>query len=358
MRQVHRAGEKLFVDYAGQTLAVIDPTSGEIHRAQVFVAVLGASNYTYAEATWTQTAADWLGAHCRALAYFGGCPEIVVPDNARALIADPDRYEPSLGRAYQEWAEHKVNRHGHHYTYYHCSKRRIGPRCIEPSIELDALEVQIRDFLKELYVPPNVQRVAKAQLEENTQQVEAQQQARIQSIERAIRETDAQLSELTGLRLRNLLTDEDFLARRKVLQQDQLRLAQQRQLAASDANRFEPLKDVLFFSTRAVEWFQHGDLQTKKLIVETVGSNLKLTNKILSIEARKVFVRRPKDGDFSIVLAFINDIHTALVENLQEAALITHNIRMLHERCEPKNTAATQSTDSSETSGSGLMSIV
>ena len=106
MRQVHRAGEKLFVDYAGQTVAVIDPASGEIRRAQVFVAVLGASNYTYAEATWTQTAADWLGAHCRALAYFGGRPEIVVPDNARALIADPDRYEPSLGRAYQEWAEH------------------------------------------------------------------------------------------------------------------------------------------------------------------------------------------------------------------------------------------------------------
>ena len=106
VRQVHRAGEKLFVDYAGQTLVVIDPASGEIRRAQVFVAVLGASNYTYAEATWTQTAADWLGAHCRALAYFGGCPEIVVPDNARALIADPDRYEPSLGRAYQEWAEH------------------------------------------------------------------------------------------------------------------------------------------------------------------------------------------------------------------------------------------------------------
>ena len=107
MRQVHRAGEKLFVDYAGQTLSVIYPASGEIRRAQVFVAVLGASNYTYAEATWTQTAADWLEAHCRALAYFGGCPEIVVPDNARALIADPDRYEPSLGRAYQEWADRK-----------------------------------------------------------------------------------------------------------------------------------------------------------------------------------------------------------------------------------------------------------
>ena len=112
MRQVHRASEKLFVDgprpprYAGQTLVVIDSASDEIRRAQVFVATLGASSYTYAEATWTQTAADWLGTHCRALAYFGGCPEIVVPDNARALIADPDRYEPSLGRAYQEWAEH------------------------------------------------------------------------------------------------------------------------------------------------------------------------------------------------------------------------------------------------------------
>ena len=78
MRQDHRAGEKLFVDYAGQTVPIVDPHSGEIHDAQIFVAVLGTSNYTYAEATWTQGLADWVGSHQRAFAFFGGVPEIVV----------------------------------------------------------------------------------------------------------------------------------------------------------------------------------------------------------------------------------------------------------------------------------------
>ncbi len=81
MRQDHRAGEKLFVDYAGQTVAiVIDADTGEVRDAQVFVAVLGASNYTYAEATWTQGLSDWIGSHIRTFDFLGGVVEIVVPD--------------------------------------------------------------------------------------------------------------------------------------------------------------------------------------------------------------------------------------------------------------------------------------
>ena len=86
MRQDHRFGEKLFIDYAGQTVAVVDRATGEVHQAQIFVAVLGASNYTYAEATWTQGLKDWTGSHQRALHFFGGVPEIVVPDNLRSGI--------------------------------------------------------------------------------------------------------------------------------------------------------------------------------------------------------------------------------------------------------------------------------
>lgn len=106
MRQTHRPGEKLFVDYAGTTLAVIDPASGEIRSVQLFVAVLGASNYTYAEATWSQGLADWLGAHVRALEFFGGCPEIVVPDNLKSGVIKAGFYEPDLNPSYQEWAAH------------------------------------------------------------------------------------------------------------------------------------------------------------------------------------------------------------------------------------------------------------
>lgn len=106
MRQMHRAGEKLFVDYAGQTIPVVDPATGEIRQAQLFVAVLGASNYTFVTATAGQTTADWIDAHVQALRYIGGSPQMIVPDNARALIADPDRYEPGTGRAYAEFAAH------------------------------------------------------------------------------------------------------------------------------------------------------------------------------------------------------------------------------------------------------------
>jgi transposase len=106
MRQVHPGGERLFVDYAGQTVPVVDAASGEIRRAQVFVAVLGASNYTYACATWQQTAADWVGAIIAALAFIGGVPRLLVPDQPRALIANPDAYEPVTARLMQEMGEH------------------------------------------------------------------------------------------------------------------------------------------------------------------------------------------------------------------------------------------------------------
>ena len=106
MRQHHRAGEKLFVDYAGHTAQVIDRATGEIRPAQIFVAVMGASNYTYAEATFSQRLLDWIDAHVRALAFLGAVPEIVVPDNLKSAVHLAHRYEPQLNRTYQEWGEH------------------------------------------------------------------------------------------------------------------------------------------------------------------------------------------------------------------------------------------------------------
>ncbi|MET0986464.1 MAG: IS21 family transposase, partial [Steroidobacteraceae bacterium] len=106
MRFEHRAGEKCFVDYAGHTVGVIDRHTGEIRQAQIFVAVLGCSNYTYAEATFTQSLPDWLGAHVRALEFFGGAPSAIVPDNLRSAVDRAHRYEPDLNRAYAEFAEH------------------------------------------------------------------------------------------------------------------------------------------------------------------------------------------------------------------------------------------------------------
>lgn len=106
LRQVHRAGEKLFVDYAGKTVPIINPQTGKATQAQIFVAVLGASNYTYAEATWKQDLASWIGSHVRALEYLGGVPEIIVPDNTRTGIYNPCRYEPDINKTYLEMAHH------------------------------------------------------------------------------------------------------------------------------------------------------------------------------------------------------------------------------------------------------------
>ena len=103
---MHRAGEKLFVDYAGMRATVIDPATGAVREAQVFVAVLGASNYTYAEATWTQGLEDWICAHVRCFTYLGGVPEMVVPDNLRAGVARAHRYEPDINPTYQDLATH------------------------------------------------------------------------------------------------------------------------------------------------------------------------------------------------------------------------------------------------------------
>ncbi len=106
LRQDYKAGEMLFVDYAGQTVAVIDPQSGEVLEAQIFVAVLGASNYTFAEATWSQDLEDWIGSHVRTFEAIGGVSEIVVPDNLKSGVTSPCRYEPDVNRTYEELAGH------------------------------------------------------------------------------------------------------------------------------------------------------------------------------------------------------------------------------------------------------------
>lgn len=106
MRQVHRAGDKLFIDYSGQTVAIIEAATGEVHRAQIFVAVLGASSYTYAEATMTQQLSDWIASHVRCLAFLGAVPALLVPDNLRSAIKDACRYEPQGTSTYEDLARH------------------------------------------------------------------------------------------------------------------------------------------------------------------------------------------------------------------------------------------------------------
>ena len=106
MRQTHPAGERLFVDYAGSTVDVIDAITGEVRAAHIFVAALGASNLTYAEARWSEAQADWLGCHVNAFDFLGGVPRQLVCDNLKAGVTASCRYEPGINRSYHDLAAH------------------------------------------------------------------------------------------------------------------------------------------------------------------------------------------------------------------------------------------------------------
>ena len=106
MRQHHIAGDKVFVDYSGKTVPIVDRTTGEVRPAQLFIGVLGASSYTFADVSWTQTLPDWIAAHVRMFAFFQGCPRLVVPDNLKSGVHKPSFYDPELNRTYARMAAH------------------------------------------------------------------------------------------------------------------------------------------------------------------------------------------------------------------------------------------------------------
>ena len=133
MRQIHIGGDKLFVDYAGSSVPIVDAATGEICQAQIFVATLGASGYSFACATPRQTTADWIGAQVLALEFIGGAPKLIVPDQARALIKSPDNYDPEPNPTYAEFAKH-----------YKCAvlPARIRRPRDKPKVEASVLLVQ------------------------------------------------------------------------------------------------------------------------------------------------------------------------------------------------------------------------
>jgi len=106
MRQTHMGGEKVFVDFAGDTIDIFDPITGEVRAMKLFVAAMGASNYTYAEACPSENLSDWIGVHASLFRYLGGVPKFVVCDNLKAAVTNPDRYDPGINRTYAEMAGH------------------------------------------------------------------------------------------------------------------------------------------------------------------------------------------------------------------------------------------------------------
>jgi len=166
MRQDHKAGDKTFVDYSGKKPRFIDPSSGEMIEVELFVSVLGASSYTYVEATRTQRIEDWLGSHVRMAEYFGGVTTMYVPDQLRSAIKSPCRYEPVVTRSYAQWAKHygtavvparpaKPRDKAKVEVAVQVAQRWILARLRnETFFSLEALNARIRELLEELNARP------------------------------------------------------------------------------------------------------------------------------------------------------------------------------------------------------------
>jgi site-specific DNA recombinase len=248
-------------------------------------------------------------------------------------------------------AEHKINRYGYRYLYYHCSRPRLGEKCTEPSVEVRSLESQIAIFLRKACVREGFEEWLFEQLVFESEAMSDEHQTRKRSLEKTLKEVENQLNELTGLRLRNLLTDDEFVARRQQLQQEQLKL--QRRIAEADMSHdpFEPFREVVSFSNRAPDWFLRGDDNAKRLILETVGSNLSLKDKILNIQAKKPFATLSKTTAIPHHLGVVDDVRTfhtkydkvrrvayQIARSLdnEEGKMILANIKLLRQGFEPE----------------------
>ena len=166
MRQDHKAGEKMFVDFSGKRPCVVDRATGELTPVELFVAVLGASSYTYAEATRTQQLPDWIAAHSRAMEYFGGGVEVWVPDRLKSAVSGKDRYDPTIQRTYRDQAEHygAVVIPARRYRPKDKAKVEVGVQVVQRWIlarlrnevffSLEALNERIAELLEDLNARP------------------------------------------------------------------------------------------------------------------------------------------------------------------------------------------------------------
>lgn len=237
-------------------------------------------------------------------------------------------------------AEHKMNRFGSQYVYYHCSKSSLGPRCPEPSIEVRDIEAQITAFLRSLTVPPAIEAWIYEELQRASLSEEEVEHARRKSLGRLMREIGSQIEELTGLRLRGLVDDEEFLDRRSRLQQEKLRLQEQLTVDNRADALFEPYSQVISFSNIAADWFVAGDADTKRTIFEIVCSNPILSGKILSVKATKPFSTAAYFPSCPSQLGVLEEVRTQTPQ--QEWDRIVANIRKIRAVFEPEQLAKEQ----------------
>lgn len=206
-------------------------------------------------------------------------------------------------------AENKTNRFGTEYVYYHCTRRRRDYECSQPVIEVRDLNAQMLAFLESLYLAPQIEQWVLTRLERAAQDSGRTGEAAQRNAAESLRAVERQLRNLTDLRLRDMVTDEDFLVRKADLDRRRLQLSQA-VAKPDDGTWFEPARTVTSFRSHAASAFSSGDEAQKRFIIENVGSNPLLKDKKLSIDARKPFQRLPPDASFPDVCTYVEDVRT------------------------------------------------
>jgi site-specific DNA recombinase len=207
-------------------------------------------------------------------------------------------------------AEHRLNRQGHLYTYYHCSKRRPDYRCAQGYIRAENLEAQISDFLRELTLPERFHRWFMARFSRIVASRTQDHQAQRKALEESLGGIEKQIENLTALRVRDLLSDAEFLRHRQALEQERLRLRQNLDAVEEGLPWFEPASRFISFSRRAVSYFTTGESPAKKLILQIVGSNPTLRDGQISVEAKMPFRRWAETAELPILRGHVEDVRT------------------------------------------------
>jgi site-specific DNA recombinase len=237
-------------------------------------------------------------------------------------------------------AEEKTNRYGYRYTYYHCSKRRLDRHCNQPYVSLSSLEAQILEFLEEISLPSRFHHWAMARIEQTFRTRKNQQEAQKRSLLQSQAASARELENLTKLRIRDLLTDEEYVKQRQEIERRQLAIAQRLEILTQDENRFEPAQALISLNNRLVSCFTSGDLPKRRFILNVVGSNLVLKDEKLNIDARKPFRKWSNASTSSEMRAYLEDIRTFVTERSVEVATLMTSIKQLFPELQRKHLAA------------------
>jgi site-specific DNA recombinase len=235
-------------------------------------------------------------------------------------------------------AEEKVNRYGYHYTYYHCTKKKLDYKCIQHCIELDDLEKDLLVFLQKISISDKIHNWALGKLNAAFAKRRTDAASNRISLEQAVQAVTRELENLTTMRIRDLIGDEEFVTRRKKFAFELMKTRENLEKLKNRGLWLEPARMIVSFNNRAILWFREGDAQTKRLILEIVGSNLQLKDKKLLIEAKKPFRQRTKICLKTTRLTRVEDVRTRtnnFVKNIAEMAdteefrVLIHKLKML-----------------------------